>query len=687
MKMRLIPLHALPLGALFALVFAAGGHAQSAPAAAPKRWTVEDVLAMKTVSDVAISPDGKRVAYVVTIRDREANANKSDIWVVPTDGGTPVQVTHGPGVDRAPQWAGDGSWLAFLTDRGDGKRLQVYGIDPSGGEAWPVTKHETAVSSFRISPNGQRIAYLATSAVARADQDLERERGRPIVVDSAYATEWTRLWSAALVNRAAGEPHAGSPERLHVTNVAWGPDSRAVAWSARPSPNLRASESSVVYAQSEPGADARKVMDVPGGADVAGWPNDLGLIVSASGKRSSTDNNRLWLVPITGEAAVALTDSVDEHAVLVAGNARELLIEAAARTGRALYRIPLVNGRAASPQRLTDSTRFYSSFSAARTGGAVAFLAETAVQPPDVYVSTGTTFSPKRLTTVNPQASTFAYGEQRVISWRSRADSERIEGILSLPVDYQAGTRVPLLVVIHGGPAGVSANRYPSVRGAYPIPVFTSLGYAVLQPNYRGSTGYGQRFRGLNVGDIMGKDWVDVNSGVDAVIRMGVVDTTKMGIMGWSFGGFHTFWGITQTRRFSAASAGAGANDLTSFYSQTDISESLGMLLAAAPWENPDRYLERSAYRFAKNVTTPLLIQVGDADRRVPPAQSIQFYEAMKGIGKAPVKLVMYPGQQHGIEDPRLSRDLMQRNVAWFSYWIPVTGNKPPVRVAGTGMP
>jgi dipeptidyl aminopeptidase/acylaminoacyl peptidase len=402
----------------------------------------------------------------------------------------------------------------------------------------------------------------------------------------------------------------------------------------------------------------------------------------------STDNDRLWLAPITGEAPVSLTDSLDENAVFVAGSARELFVEAAARTGRALYRIPLSNGRTSGPpQRLSDSTRFYSAFSAARSGGAVAFLAETATQPPDVYVTTGASFSPRRLTTVNPTAATFAYGDQRVISWRSRADSERIEGVLSLPVDYQAGTRVPLLVVIHGGPAGVSSHRYPSVRGAYPIPVFTSLGYAVLQPNYRGSTGYGQRFRGLNLGDIMGKDWIDVNSGVDAVIRMGMVDTTKMGIMGWSFGGFHTFWGITQTRRFSAASAGAGANDLTSFYSQTDVSESLGMLLAAAPWENPDRYLERSAYRFAKNVTTPLLIQVGDADKRVPPAQSIQFYDAVKGIGKTPAKLVLYPGQPHGIEDPRLSRDLMQRNVAWFSYWIPVTGNKPPVRVAGTGVP
>jgi dipeptidyl aminopeptidase/acylaminoacyl peptidase len=154
-----------------------------------------------------------------------------------------------------------------------------------------------------------------------------------------------------------------------------------------------------------------------------------------------------------------------------------------------------------------------------------------------------------------------------------------------------------------------------------------------------------------------------------------------MGLMGWSYGGFQTFWGVTQTRRFAAASSGAGVNDLTAFFSQTDISDYLGMLLNSAPWEKPELYVERSAYRKVKDVTTPLLIQSGAADRRVSPEQSIQFYEAMKRIGKAPVKLVLYPGQGHGITDVRLSKDRMLRNVEWFSYWVPVVGQKPVIRM------
>lgn len=646
-------------------------------------WTVDDVLAMKTVSEIAISPDGRRVAYVVTVRDLQANVNNSDVWVVSVDGGEPVQLTKGPRADRAPQWSRDGSWIGFLSDRGDDRRPQVYGIDPAGGEAWQITKHETGVASFAISPDGRQVLFRARAPKSPADEELERQRGRPIVRDSAYADEWMRLWTVSAVERTPQESRPASPVGLHVTAMVWAPDSRSVAFSATTAPNLGAEPTGTVYVQSEPGAEPRPITSMPGDEQVVGWPKDLGLVISASGGPWSTDNERLWLLPIVGGSPTPLTDSLDENAQYVAANARGLWVEAAVKTGRALFHIPLANGKPSGPpRRVSDQQRFYSGFSASADGSLVAFLGESSVEPPDVYVSQVTRFAPQRLTMVNPQVVSFAHGEQRVVTWASAADSESIEGVLTLPVNYERGTRVPLLLVIHGGPAGVSAARYPSLGGAYPVQVFASLGYAVLQPNYRGSTGYGARFRGLNKGDIMGKDWIDVNSGVDALIRMGIADSTKVGIMGWSFGGFHTFWGITQTTRFAAASAGAGANDLTSFYSQTDISEYLSMLQGAPPWEKLDHYLERSAYRKVQDVVTPLLIQVGEADRRVSPEQSIQFYEAMKGVGKAPVRLVMYPGQGHGVTEPRLLRDLQQRNVEWFTHWVPVEGPKPPIRIA-----
>lgn len=643
-----------------------------------KVWTVDDVIAVKGVSDIAISPDGKRIAYVVTERSLADNVTNSDVWIVSATGGAARRVTSGPRADRAPQWSNDGSWLAFLSDRTD-RRLQVYGIDPTGGEAWQITRHESAVSSFRLSPDAKRVVYVAASPASRAEQDLDRARGKAIVRDSAYAAEFSRLWEVVLLEREPANGRAITPDGLHVTSVVWGPDSRQIAYGARPQPALVASSQGVVYVQSEPGAESRALTTLPGSEEAVAWTSALGLVISASGEFQGTGNSRLWTLPVTGGEPVPLTDAIDEDAAFVAASPRELLVEAAVKTGRALFRIPLAQGKpSGAPQRVSGD-RF--NFSFRSLAGTIAFLSETGGEPAEVYASTGPSFAPRRLTSTNPQAAAFANGTQRVVTWKSAADSESIEGVLTLPVGYREGTRVPLLVVVHGGPAGVSAARFPSTNTAYPVQVFSGMGYAVLQPNFRGSTGYGKRFRGLNHGDILGKDWIDVNSGVTEMIRAGIADSTRMGLMGWSYGGFQTFWGVTQTRRFSAASAGAGVNDLTAFFSQTDISDYLGMLLNSAPWEKPELYAERSAYRRVKEVTTPLLIQSGAEDRRVSPEQSIQFYEAMKRIGKAPVKLVMYPGQGHGVTDVRLGKDRMMRNVEWFSYWIPVVGQKPLIRM------
>jgi dipeptidyl aminopeptidase/acylaminoacyl peptidase len=654
-----------------------------ADASAQRQITVDDVLAFRSVSDVAISPDGQWIAYVVAWRDREANLNRSAIWIASANGQRSFRLTHGPRADRAPAWARDGSWLAFLSERDDKRTAQIFGIDPRGGDAWQVSKSEKSINAFELSPDGRRIAWRANPPDSKADQELEKLRGRPIVRDSAYSSEWSRLYVASLTDRVADSAKSSSPAELDVTSMAWAPDSRRIAWSAKPSPLLRRNSLAEVYVQDDVGATPRQLTRMPGSESVVAWTRELGLLVAASGQALGTFNRHLWVVPDSGGEPHNLTAQLDEDANYIGASTSALYVEAARRTGRGLFRIPLVNGRpSGNPEPLTDESRFYSGFSTTTDASRIAFVAESSETPPDVYVSDVAQFSPRKLSTINPQAKDFAYGVQRVVQWKSKADGEAIEGVLTLPVGYAPGARVPLLLVIHGGPSGVSSNRFPSMRGAYPTAVLNAAGYAILQPNYRGSTGYGQRFRALNRGDISGRDWIDVNSGVDAMIANGIADPAKLGIMGWSFGGHHTFWGITQTNRFKAASAGAGANDLISMYSQTDMPEFYHTYLGPRPWENFELYEQRSAYRFVKNVATPLLIQVGEADRRVPAEQSIQFYEAVKGIGKVPAKLVLYPGQPHGINDPRLQRDLMMRNIEWFMHWIPVKGPTPPIAIS-----
>jgi dipeptidyl aminopeptidase/acylaminoacyl peptidase len=627
---------------------------------------IEDVLFLSSVADPQISPDGKYVAYVVTERDEEENINDSDIWIVATEGGDPIRLTYHKGTDDSPRWAPDGSWLGFVSDRGE--TSQVFGILPHGGEAWPVTDWQTDVESFLVSHDGARIAFVAKPEKSEEQEQFEKERGRPDVWDEFYPDEWSHLWVAALEEGRAQAAERFSPDGLYVSDFIWAPDSKRLAFAGRPSPTLRARSYGNVYIVDKAGGESRQVTYMSGGESPVAWTEAHGLIVSGTGQVLGTYNSKLWKVPVSGGEAVSLTDGLDEHAGFVAITRERLLVEASNRTGRGLCGIDLKSGKV---EWLTDDARFRQRFSATEDASKVAFLSDSGSEPTNVYVSSTESIAPKRLTDVNPQMAELMFGEQKVVRWSSRADGEEIEGVLTLPVGYREGESVPLLLVIHGGPSGVSSDRFSPRRSAYPIQVFAGKGYAVLEPNYRGSTGYGERFRGLNRGDISGKDWVDIDSGVDALIEQGIADPDRLGIMGWSFGGHHTYWGITQTHRYKAASAGAGANDLISMYSQTDLPDFYHTYLGPKPWEDFDLYEERSAYRNVAKVTTPLLIQVGEKDERVPAEQSIQFYEAVKSMGKVETKLVIYPGQPHGVRDPRLVRDLMLRNVEWFTRWIP----------------
>jgi len=637
--------------------------------------TVEDVLALRSLSQISVSPDGQWVAYVVTERDMEEDRQETDVWVVPATGGPADarQLTFRPGSDDAPVWHPSGEWLAFSSDR-EGTR-QVYGIRPDGGEAWQVTSHETSVGSFRFAPNGRRLGFMASPQSTDADRELEALRGRPMVWDSVYTDQWSRLHVAELEDDVAGEGVRWSPDGLHVVSFVWSPDSRAVAFGARSSPVLRTTYYGATYVQEGAEAEARSVTSMPGGENPVAWDDEVGLVVSGTGQLLGTFNRQLWRVPFGADGGaldpVSLTAGLDANANLVHVDGSRLIVSAARRTGATVYRIPLADGAAAGPPSdLTDGRHYYSGAAAAADGSLLAFTAEAGMAPPDIFITPMDAFRPERLTDLNPQVADLALGEQRVESWPSHAGGEEIEGVLTLPVGYEEGDRVPMVLVIHGGPSGISSDRFNATRGAYPVQVYAGMGFAVLQPNYRGSSGYGERFRGLNRGDISGRDWVDIDSGVDAMVERGIADPDRLAVSGWSFGGHHTYWGITQTDRFRAASAGAGANDLISMYSQTDIPEFYHTYLGPKPWEDWDLYEERSAYRHVENVTTPLLIQVGERDERVPAEQSIQFFEAVRAIGKAPTTLVLYPDQPHGVRSPRLQRDLMSRNVEWLTRWV-----------------
>lgn len=632
--------------------------------------TLDDLLQVKHITEAQISPDGQWIAFVAVELNMEENKRNTEVWVVNPYGPTTTRLTEEPGKDEHIQWSGDSKFIAFISDRDS--LPQVFGVSPDGGGAFKITDFPTAVNEFRISDDGKKIAIVAKPEKTEEQEEKEKEMGRPIVMEQYYDDEWDQLWVASMNENLAGEFSLKSLPNQFVSNPFWSPDGGQLVYCSKPNPSLRSILNTDIYIIPESGVST-KLTSMQGQEVPVSWTEANGLIVSGTNQRIQTVNRQLWSINLKNGIPNPLTPSIDEHAIFVGITEDFIYVEAAAKTFKRLFKIPIKNGNVTgAPKIVSDDKMFYSFFSMTEDGETLAFVGEQFDKAPELYFAKTVDFKPQQATELNPQLAEIEFGKQRVVQWKSRADGELIEGVLTLPANYDKDARVPLLLVIHGGPAGVSPNRFMVNYGAYPAQVFAGKGYAVLQPNYRGSTGYGERFRGLNIGDISGKDWIDIDSGVDEMIKQGIADADKLGIMGWSFGGHLTYWGITQTNRYKVASAGAGANDLISMYSQTDYPEFYQTYLGPKPWENFNLYEERSAYRLVNKVVTPLLIQVGENDRRVPKDQSIQFYEAVKSLGKTAVNMVIYPGQGHSIQEPLLIKDLIKRNLDWVEKWIKV---------------
>jgi dipeptidyl aminopeptidase/acylaminoacyl peptidase len=310
-----------------------------------------------------------------------------------------------------------------------------------------------------------------------------------------------------------------------------------------------------------------------------------------------------------------------------------------------------------------------------RAGTAVGFVHAWSDKAPEPYVTMLQSFAPKQVARVQtiPSSSDAPVGQTDVIRWKA-ADGMDIEGLLTYPVGYEKGRRVPLLVIVHGGPTGVFIRSFLGMPGPYPMPAFAERGYAVLRVNPRGSSGYGRKFRYANYQDWGGGDYRDIMAGVDHVVNMGVADTNRLGIMGWSYGGYMTSWVITQTKRFKAASVGAGVTNLMSFTGTADIPGFVPDYFGGEFWDVLDRWRAHSAMFNVKGVSTPTLIQHGEADVRVPISQGYELYNALRRQN-VPTKMVVYPRQPHGFTEPKMTKDAMERNLEWFDRWI--MGAKP----------
>ncbi len=632
--------------------------------------TFEDVLNLRQVGAPAMSPDGKAVAYTVRTTDWTENRYDTEVWLA-RDGAAPVQLTRTPkGSSTSPRWSPDGQWIGFLADRGE--KQQVYVVPVGGGEAFKVTAVKEGVNDFRWAPDGRSIAFTATDAESEAVRQRKERYGEYMVEDGEYS--FTHLWVTAVAPAAwaAGTvPDATrltSGESFTVGSYAWSPDASRIAFDHADDPLINSWRSRDISVITIATKAIRPLVRLRGSDDSPVWSPDGRSIVYASAGGDTTSNyyknGFLMRVPADGGTATRLAADFDEQIGGVTWTRRGLFFGGRARTLSRLYRI--------DPERGTttvaiDSPMNIASVSFADDGERFAFVSQDATHLPEILTGSLAAFRPAPITQMSAQLEAWTIGTAEVVRWKSQ-DGAEIEGVLHKPRDFDPARKYPLLVVIHGGPTGIDVPQ-PLPGSVYPIAQWVARGALVLRPNYRGSAGYGEAFRALNVRNLGVGDMWDVMSGVDHLVRQGMVDTTRMGAMGWSQGGYISAFLTTNTTRFKAISVGAGISNWVTYYVATDIHPFTRQYLKNDPWRDAAIYARTSPMTSILRARTPTLIQHGEFDRRVPIQNAYELYQGLQDVG-VPTRLVVYKGFGHGITKPKETLAALRHNWDWFGRYV-----------------
>ncbi len=630
--------------------------------------TIDDLINVKSLGGAQISPDGKYVAYTVNETDWKQDAFVTHIWLANVATGKTFQLTRGEKSSSNPQWSPDGASLAFTSNR-IGDKNQIFVIHPDGGEAMQLTKAENGASGFAWSEDGKSIAFTSSDADQKAAKERQDYLGGFEVVRREYNHShlWTFDVAEALKAPVAGTQRTKGRE-FNVGSFSWSPDSKQIAFSATINPDLINGGTSDVYLLNLADNSVKKLLAQPGPDNNPRWSPDGKLIVFSSAMGNPKyfhSNSKLAVISVDGGAPRSITDAFDEQPQFVEWNADGIYFNGLQKTAAHLFRLDPATGRIA---RVTAPDNLMAGgFSFTKDGKQIAFTSPSPASLNEVYVSSIQAFSPRKLTSMTDQVKDFTLATREVISWQSK-DGATIEGVLIKPADFDPGKKYPLLCVIHGGPTGIDRPTLLDAR-YYPTDIWTARGALVLKVNYRGSAGYGEKFRQLNVRNLGVGDAWDVISGVDHLIGKGWVDPKRVGCMGWSQGGYISAFLTTSSDRFAAISVGAGISNWATYYYNTDITPFTIQYLGDDPADDPEIYAKTSPMTYIKQAKTPTLIQHGEFDRRVPIPNGYELRQGLEDRG-VPVEMVVYKGYGHGITKPKSMRAVMQHNLAWFNHYI-----------------
>lgn len=660
----------------------------------------EDYFSIGIVTGVAVSPDAKTVAYTEMRWEPPADKRNTDLWVVDTTTKQPHRLTFDRANEGGIQWSPDGKFIYYRANyrrAGEDKppydgKSQVWRISPEGGEPTAVTRLKDGVGQFQLSSTGKTLYYTVSHEV----QDDEWKKMRESHASQKYGhgiTKFTQIWKLDLVGWHAKKI---VDEKRVIRSMKVSPDERRIAMLTTPDNELIHNEgwSRVDVYQ----ADTKKVSIVTkkgwraahespyGWLDDVAWSADslaLGFTISFDGYPT-----RIYVAEWMGDRP-RLTELKRPEGVSVVGGTlrwrgktRDLCFLGDQRARTRVFAITNVHDASQTAfTTLTPGDVTVDTFHFSPDGKTHAIVTSTLTDPPDVYL-VGNGGRLDRLTRINPQVDTWKLPQISLIQWQA-PDGSEVEGILELPPNYKKGDDpLPTIVEIHGGPT--AASKYRMRFWIYGRILFSSKGYAIISPNYRGSTGYGDKFLTDLVGHENDIEVKDILAGVDSLVADGIADPDRLGVMGWSNGGFLTNCLITTTDRFKAASSGAGVVDQVIQWGTEDTPGHVNNFMRGLPWVNPDAYRAGSPLYNLGKVKTPTLIHVGEHDARVPVAHSRTLFRGLKQYLHVPTELVIYPGEGHGLTTYKNRKAKMEWDMAWFDRYIRGTNPKDETTSADT---